>query len=152
MRAVRNRQPLSVLMLDLDDFKLVNDTFGHVYGDRVLVHVAELVRSTLRASDVAGRYGGDEFAVILPETGREGRGHGPLSASWRRSMMSPLLRRGPASRSRSGRRSASPRHPADGRTATELVAVADRALRREARRRRGRAPGWGAEPSRWTTL
>jgi diguanylate cyclase (GGDEF)-like protein len=57
-------------MVDLDDFKLVNDTFGHQLGDRVLVHSAEMIRSTLRLSDVAARYGGDEFAVILPDTDR----------------------------------------------------------------------------------
>ena len=54
VRAVRTHRPLSVVMLDLDDFKLVNDSFGHLYGDGVLVHVAELIRSSLRASDVAG--------------------------------------------------------------------------------------------------
>jgi diguanylate cyclase (GGDEF)-like protein len=67
-RALRYGHPFSVLMLDMDDFKLINDRFGHATGDQALIMVAGLIKGSLRKVEIAGRYGGDEFAVILPET------------------------------------------------------------------------------------
>jgi diguanylate cyclase (GGDEF)-like protein len=71
-RATRHQRPLSLLMFDLDHFKQVNDTYGHIAGDYVLKEVATLVRSRLRPDDVIARYGGEEFAVALPETELKG--------------------------------------------------------------------------------
>lgn len=65
-RARRHRRPLSVLILDLDDFKRLNDTHGHLFGDRVLKEVTETVSMSIRHEDVLGRYGGEEFLVIMP--------------------------------------------------------------------------------------
>ena len=70
--ARRSGQPLSLLMLDLDHFKRVNDSFGHLAGDAVLRQVASGIASRLRAQDIAGRYGGEEFLVILPGTTDDG--------------------------------------------------------------------------------
>ncbi|HEX7083496.1 MAG TPA: GGDEF domain-containing protein [Gaiellaceae bacterium] len=68
-RAERYRHGLTLVFFDLDRFKEINDTLGHVEGDRVLHRIANLARSMLRGSDVAGRMGGDEFAVLLLESG-----------------------------------------------------------------------------------
>ncbi|GAB6179770.1 diguanylate cyclase [Desulfotomaculum defluvii] len=68
-RARRNRKLLSLLMLDLDHFKKVNDMYGHQNGDMVLKKVAEVILISIREEDIACRYGGEEIAIILPETG-----------------------------------------------------------------------------------
>ncbi|MFN7956499.1 MAG: GGDEF domain-containing protein [bacterium] len=67
-RAVRYRRPLSLLVVDVDHFKRVNDTYGHVEGDRVLRAIGRALRTSVRASDLVGRLGGEEFAVVLPES------------------------------------------------------------------------------------
>jgi diguanylate cyclase (GGDEF)-like protein len=67
-RANRYERPLSLLMIDIDHFKMQNDTHGHLWGDTILVEVARLLKELSRTSDVVARYGGEEFAMILPET------------------------------------------------------------------------------------
>jgi two-component system cell cycle response regulator len=71
-RAARFETVVACLMIDIDDFKEVNDTYGHLVGDRVLRQFADMIRRDQRAIDVVGRYGGEEFVVLLPETGTTG--------------------------------------------------------------------------------
>lgn len=71
-RVRRYNAPLSMLLVDIDHFKLVNDTYGHLAGDEVLATVATLLQRAVRSVDMVARYGGEEFVVVLPETGRQG--------------------------------------------------------------------------------
>ena len=72
MRSRRHKHDLSLLMLDIDHFKAVNDTYGHAAGDEVLRHLGGFLSAETRISDVTARMGGEEFVVLLPETDLEG--------------------------------------------------------------------------------
>lgn len=69
------RQPLSVLVLDIDHFKACNDTYGHAFGDRVLQRISQLLREAIRKEDMAARWGGEEFIVLFPNTSQESAQH-----------------------------------------------------------------------------
>lgn len=71
-RARRYAKPLSLIMMDIDHFKLLNDTYGHPKGDQVLAALGKVLSNSLRAADFSFRYGGEEFAILLPETRLEG--------------------------------------------------------------------------------
>jgi diguanylate cyclase (GGDEF)-like protein len=130
-RAARSGEPLSVLMFDMDDFKRVNDTQGHLAGDRLLRDVAQALRDSLRKGDVLGRYGGDEFLLVAPGD--------------RESALSVADRARAEVRERTGHSVTAglASMPADGATVTELVAASDRAMaaaKREGRTRRYAGP------------
>jgi PleD family two-component response regulator len=75
-RSRRHKLPLSLIIMDVDNFKAINDTFGHQAGDEALKGIARCIRNSIRAIDVAARYGGEEFTVILPQTSKTGcHGH-----------------------------------------------------------------------------
>jgi diguanylate cyclase (GGDEF)-like protein len=128
LRARRYHSPLCVAMADLDHFKLVNDTHGHPTGDSVLRGVASLLLSQLRATDVAGRYGGEEFIVVLAQSELEG---GRLLAErWRRAVAGATFE-APEGDAVSVQISIGlAAYDSEMKTAEDLVAAADAALYR----------------------
>jgi len=139
IRARRYRTPMAVMMADLDHFKRVNDEYGHPAGDAVLRGVSEVLRQTLRAVDVAGRYGGEEVLVILPQT--EAEGALQLAERWRQAIEAARFTapdgRGVEVTVSIGVASFDPGHA----TADELVAAADEALYRAKHQGRNRVEG-----------
>jgi diguanylate cyclase (GGDEF)-like protein len=138
-RSDRMGRDFTMLMLDLDDLKPVNDTFGHQWGDRFLKAVADTIRRTIRFTDAAARYGGDEFVVLLPET--DATGGYVVAEKLRRDIAALALRAG----DRHVRSSASlglVTYPHDGATIEQLVSAADVAMYESKRRGKNRIVGY----------
>jgi diguanylate cyclase (GGDEF)-like protein len=124
--AERNGDRVSLILLDLDHLKRINDTYGHRAGDECLIHVSEVMRQTVREVDICARYGGEEFVVILPQCSREDA----ISVAERLReaiSSSPVKRLG----QRVDQVTASvgvSTYPAPAKTADELIEMADRAM------------------------
>jgi diguanylate cyclase (GGDEF)-like protein len=128
-RAVRNGSPLSLLFLDLDSFKQVNDQHGHLAGSKVLTEAAAVIRSCARETDIVARFGGDEFSLVLPDTNTEGAVQVAERIRDRLRAASFLTTDGLAVRQTVsiGVATLVPEHP---RTAEELMKAADMAMYR----------------------
>ena len=124
-RATRFNRPLSVVMLDLDHFKAVNDTHGHAFGDAVLREFARRLQDCLREVDTVARYGGEEFTVVLPETGADGAGS--VAARIVQAVRSAPFTVGALSAEVTASAGVAS-FPDHGRTATEILRAADAAL------------------------
>jgi diguanylate cyclase (GGDEF)-like protein/PAS domain S-box-containing protein len=121
----RTARPFSILLLDLDELKKINDTHGHPVGSRAITRVADVLRMQLREIDTPARYGGDEFVVVLPETGSEATQKVAHRISERL--------RDDAEEPRISVSSGTAIFPEHGKNIDELLAAADRALYREKR-------------------
>jgi diguanylate cyclase (GGDEF)-like protein len=124
-RSQRSRQPLSLVMIDLDNFKSYNDSFGHEAGNQVLISVAQLLQQSSRKSDLTARYGGEEFAMLLPTTPKA---QASLVAERAREAIESFASAAGAGVERVTASFGVATAPADAAEAAELVRRADRAL------------------------
>jgi diguanylate cyclase (GGDEF)-like protein len=128
-RTSRTGRPFAIVLLDLDGLKAINDRYGHGAGDRAIRRVANVLRASRRATDTAGRIGGDEFAVLLPESDQA---HALLFLDRVRTLLAGHRRSGTITVS-----GGVATHPWEGHTADALIARADSLLYVEKRRRSG---------------
>ena len=142
-RAGRLGTPLSVVLVDLDGFKDVNDAHGHSVGDEVLRAFADVLRETLRDSDIAGRWGGEEFLLLLPGADEDGAVH--LAERVRTGLSSRAIPGAPGLRVTASFGVAEHRSESESQ---QLVAAADEALYRAKRAGKDRIERGAAEPSR----
>ncbi len=147
-RSARSKRGFSMLMLDLDGLKPINDRHGHFHGDRVLRGVGEVIRHRVRRIDTAARYGGDEFVVLLPETEPSGA---YVLAEKIRSGVAELGIEAGHDRIRTSLSIGMVTFPADGRSADALMIAADQAMYASKRRGKNRivaygGPGGGGQP------
>jgi diguanylate cyclase (GGDEF)-like protein len=147
-RSERVGRDFTMLMLDLDDLKPVNDTFGHQWGDRLLTAVAEVLRRTIRFTDTVARYGGDEFLVLLPETDAAG---GYIVAETIRRDIAELSLRATDRNVRSSVSIGLVTYPDDGTTMEQLVAAADVAMYESKRRGKNQIVGYRTRTDRVAT-
>jgi diguanylate cyclase (GGDEF)-like protein len=147
-RSDRTGRDFAVLFMDVNGLKQVNDRYGHLTGSRVLCQIADVLRQSCRTTDTPARFGGDEFAVVLAETGREGAAHVMRRISERLA----ALRENPAPSVTGGLAV----YPADGGTPAALLGFADQALyklkpKKPTRRPREAARGGAAAAAQAST-
>ncbi len=136
LRARRYATPLAILMADLDHFKEVNDRHGHPAGDAVLQGVADCLLRSLRATDTAGRYGGEELLVVLPQNDR--KGGAVLAQRWRRSVEGAVYEDPEEQKISVTISIGVAEYQGDFKTPDDLIAAADKALYRAKKKGRNR--------------
>ena len=149
-RAERLRSPVAILVLDLDDFKEINDTYGHHVGDRALREVARVLKEAIRPYDICVRYAGDEFIVVLTDCGAEDAEAKRLELQ--QAIDQVALEAGPGQRTAVSVSIGAAVFPSDGETYEALLATADGRMYRDKKARKRLAVVQGQPPRREQTL